>query len=221
MKHSSEIFCSLKPGACSIRRSLRPIRGIALGTALLLMLLIAAWFWKRPLSGHGGLPIPGKIEIFVPPFFQEDPRWATDSLGGTEDTLGSSGCAVTSAAMVLAYYRIPVDPQSLNKYLTENNGYENSAWVKWEIAATFPPNILEKRYEDLPSYGLIDWNLLLGNPVIIRIRRPTGRTHFVVIVGKQGFDYLICDPAPYGMKGVYPFYELGTPIEALRYFRKK
>jgi len=68
---------------------------------------------------------------------------------------------------------------------------------------------------------LIDWNLLRGNPVIVRIRRPAGNTHFVVIVGKQGFNYLICDPGFKGDQGVYPFSELGAPIEALRFYRKK
>ncbi|MFI0348448.1 MAG: C39 family peptidase [Chthoniobacterales bacterium] len=200
--------------------SSRTIRYLLFGLAFLLILLTTAWFWKRPISGHGGLPIPGKIEIPVPPFLQADPRWANDSLAGTPETLGNAGCAVTSAAMVLAYYGVPVDPSSLNKYLIENNGYEGSSWLKWEIAGTFPPNIAEKRYEDLPSYGLIDCNLLLGNPVIIRIRRSTGKTHFVVIVGKKGWDYLIRDPGEQGMKGVYPFYKLGTPIEALRYYSR-
>lgn len=201
--------------------SSRTISCLLLGVALIITLLLAVWFWKHPLSGHGGLPIPRKIEIPVAPFFQEDPRWANDSLAGSVQTLGDAGCAVTSAAMVLAYYGVAVDPSSLNRYLIQNNGYEDASWLKWEVAATYPPNILEKCYEDLPSYGLIDCNLLLGNPVIIRIRRPTGKTHFLVIVGKKGWDYLIRDPGPYGIKGVYPFYELNTPIEALRYYHKR
>jgi hypothetical protein len=199
----------------------RTILFIALSFILGLVALITIWFWKAPLSGHGGLPFLKKVELSVPPFFQEDPRWSNDSLGGTADTLGTSGCAVTSASMILAYYGIPIDPKKLNMYLTKNNGYENSAWIKWEVAGRYPPNIAEKRYEDLPSYGLIDWNLLWGNPVTIKIRRPKGTTHFVVIVGKDGFDYLIRDPAPKGIVGIYPFYKLQTPIEALRFYRKK
>lgn len=199
----------------------RTIKTTLLGSALLIIVILAIWFWKRPLSGHGGLPIPGKIEIPVPPFFQADPRWADIPLGRTKDTIGSHGCAITSAAMVLSYYGAQIDPSDLNKYLMEHDGYEGSAWIKWEVAGTFPPNVAAKRYEDLPSYGLIDWNLLLGNPVIIRIHRPSGKTHFVIIVGKKGLDYLIRDPGPQGKQGVYPFYQLGAPIEALRFYQKK
>ena len=90
----------------------------------------------------------------------------------------------------------------------------------WEAAAAYPPAIARKAYEDKPSYALIDRNLLAGNPVIIRVRYPGGGTHFVVIVGKQGFDYLIRDPGRGGARGVYPLKDLGLPIEALRFFEK-
>ncbi|MEI6416288.1 MAG: C39 family peptidase [Verrucomicrobiota bacterium] len=194
----------------------------SLALILAVALLMTAWFWKRPISGVGGLPILGRIEIPVTPFFQEDPRWAAEVLGASPcDTLGSAGCAVTSAAMVLASYGVMVDPKALNQYLIAHNGYEGDSWIKWEVAAEYPPGVAEHRYEDLPSYGLIDWNLLCGNPVIVRIRRATGNTHFMVIVGKQGFNYLIRDPAAQGLRGVYPFSQLGAPIEALRFYRKK
>jgi hypothetical protein len=38
-------------------------------------------------------------------------------------------------------------------------------------------------------------NLLSGNPVIAVISLPDGGYHFMVIVGKEGRDYLIRDPA--------------------------
>jgi hypothetical protein len=164
----------------------------------------------------------GRLEIAVPSFFQQDPRWSDERLGTSLcDTLGSAGCAVSSAAMVLAFYGVTIDPQLLNQHLIAHHGYEGDSWIKWEIAATYPPEAAQHIYEDLPSYGLIDCNLLLHNPVIVRIRRPTGKTHFVVIVGKKGFHYLIRDPAPQGMQGVYPLSQLAVPIEALRFYCKK
>ena len=122
--------------------------------------------------------------------------------------------------MVLSHYGMDLDPQRLNRHLRENNGYEGRGWLRWESAAEFTPGLVEKAYEDLPSYALIDWNLLRGNPVIIRIRRPDGITHFVVIVGKRGIDYLIRDPAGSGGGRIYPLKELGVPVEALRYYRR-
>lgn len=191
--------------------------------SLLMISLTLAWFWKRPLSGHGGLPIFGKIEIAVPAFFQEDPRWSWVPLGSDigEETIGSAGCALTSAAMVLSFYGVDLNPKKLNAYLVSHNGYEKEQWIKWEVAADYPPGVAKHCYEDLPSYGLIDWNLLRGNPVMVRVRRPSGRTHFVVIVGKKGLDYLVRDPGSQGRSGVYPFYQLSPSMEALRYYRKK
>ena len=161
--------------------------------------------------------------VEVPQFFQSDPKWGEDLLGATSGTLGAQGCAVSSASMVLGFYGIPVDPQRLNQFLKDHSGYEGHAWLRWESAAEFTPGLVQKDYEDMPSYAHIDWNLLHGNPVIVRIRRPDGITHFVVVVGKRGFDYLIRDPAgwsnPEGGR-VYPFRNLGVPMEALRYYRR-
>src|SRR3990167_7629125 len=186
-----------------------------------LVAIFFAWFWKGPISGRGGLPFPGCLEISVPQLFQADPRWGNEPLGTSPpDTIARTGCAISSAAMVLAFYGVKLTPQELNLYLISHDGYEGTSWVKWEVAVTYPPGIAEHIYEDLPSYGLIDWNLLQGNPVVVRIRKPNGTNHFVVIVGKRGFNYLIRDPAPAGVKGVYPLREVGAPIDALRYFKK-
>lgn len=190
---------------------------------ILVLVLFALWFWKHPLSGCGGLPIPGELVIDVPQFFQSDPRWRDDLLGATSGTLGAQGCAVTSASMVLGFYGMPINPQKLNQFLNDHAGYEGNAWLRWESAAEFSPGLVQKAYEDLPSYALIDWNLLHGNPVIVRIRRTDGITHFVVIVGKRGLDYLIRDPAGWSHSDggrIYPFAQLGVPIEALRYYHR-
>jgi Peptidase_C39 like family len=185
-----------------------------------LMVVLLPWVWRRPLQSHGGLPFARETVLPVPQYFQGDPAWGDDPLGSTTATLSGEGCAVTSAAMVLGFYGIGVDPGDLNAYLKEHDGYEGKGWIRWERAAEFSPGKVEKAYEDLPSYARIDWNLLRGNPVIVRIRRNDGITHFVVIVGKRGLDYLIRDPSRAGGGRVYPLSDLGVPIEALRYYRR-
>ena len=67
---------------------------------------------------------------------------------------------------------------------------------------------------------LIDLNLLRGNPVIVRLKAPSGKNHFVVVVGKDGFDYLIADPGAGFDRGVYPLKELTSRIEALRFYQE-
>jgi Peptidase_C39 like family len=200
-------------------------RIFALGVLLLLAALGAgAWYYwhtpRTPLAPSGGLYFPGEKVIPVPQFFQADPRWGADPLGPTPGTLAAEGCAVASAAMVLASYGADTDPGRLNAFVHANEGYTPEGWLYWEAAAAYPPALARKAYEDKPSYALIDRNLLAGNPVIVRVRLPSGITHFVVIVGKRGFDYLIRDPGGRGDGEVYPLKEIGRPIEALRFFEK-
>jgi len=204
----------------SIAKNPAAARGIAAVMVIAVLALISLWAWPRPIAGSGGIPIPGEILISVPQFLQGDPRWRDDPLAETPGTLGGEGCAVASASMVLGHYGMPIDPKRLNQFLLEHKGYEGKGWLRWETAAEFIPGLAAKAYEDLPSYFRIDWNLLRGNPVIVRIRRPDGITHFVVIVGKRGWDYLIRDPAGSGAGRVYPLKELGVPVEALRYYRR-
>ena len=93
-------------------------------------------------------------------------------------------------------------------------------WIYWEKAAEFAPDRVKHVYEDMPSYHLIDTNLVKKNPVIVRVRFPSGVTHFVVIAGKDGFDYLIRDPGAGAAKGMYPLKEFGSRIEALRFYER-
>jgi hypothetical protein len=193
---------------------------------LLLILVLETCYWgwdwshRSKISSIGGLYFFKRVELTVPIFHQSDPLWKADPLGKTSGNLGAEGCAVVSAAMVLNFYEIPTDPKHLNCFLTYNEGYTDRGWIYWEKAAELEPHKIEKAYEDKPSYFLIDWNLLRGNPVIVRLGFPSHRTHFVVIVGKEGFHYLIADPGSGYNRGVYRLSELTLDIEALRYYHR-
>jgi len=180
------------------------------------------WSWKRKLSPRGGRYFFHRVELAVPSFRQSDEKWGNDPLGGVEanGTLGGEGCAVAAAAMVFKSYGIETDPQQLNWFLTSADGYTENGWLYWDRAAWLAPDRIRHVYEDLPSYQLIDSNLSRGNPVIVRVRLSGGVTHFVVIAGKEGFDYLIADPGAGSAKGLYPLRELGSDIEALRFYER-
>ena len=194
---------------------------------VLILLLVAGvtgvyvhWSWKRPLPPRGGVYYFHRVELPVPSFRQGDDAWRGDAIGGIPEngTLGSAGCAVAATAMVFQSYGIDTDPQQLNWFLTDVGGYTERGWLYWERAAWWAPDRVTHVYEDLPSYRLIDSNLARGNPVIVRVRYASGITHFVVIAGKEGFDYLIRDPGAGAAKGLYPLRELGSDIEALRFY---
>jgi Peptidase_C39 like family len=193
---------------------------------VVVVLLVAAlavhidWTWKRKLTPRGGRYFFHRVELAVPSFRQSEEKWRDDPLGGVPEngTLGGEGCAVAAAAMVFKFYGIDVDPQRLNWFLPLVDGYTENGWIYWDRAAWFAPHHVRHVYEDLPSYQLIDSNLSRGNPVIVRVRLSGGVTHFVVIAGKDGFDYLIADPGAGSAKGLYPLRELGSDIEALRFY---
>jgi len=206
-----------RPVDCQ-RRTLVWAGGL-LVAVLLYFAVSGFWNWKHVISTSGGRYFVHRVEIPVPAFAQDDPRWSLELLGPTIQTVGQVGCALTSAAMVLASYGIDTDPQRLNDFLTLNNGYTANGWLYWEKAAAIAPGRVEKAYEDLPSYALIDQELLAGNPVIVRLTLRNGTTHFVVIVGKQGWNYLTRDPARAPDWGVYPLRDLTSQIEALRFYR--
>ena len=196
--------------------------------ALLLVVLIGAGtaggvyeLGKRKLPPSGGLYFVKRVELPVSLYLQGDPAWGKDPIGGSVHTLGQVGCALTSAAMVMKFYGIDTDPGRLNVFLRENGGYDEDNDLRWEGPTALAPDRVRHVYEDLPSYYLMDSNLLHGNPVIVRLRFPSGVTHFVVVMGKEGSDYLIRDPSSAGLrKGVYPLREIGSDIEALRFYEK-
>jgi Peptidase_C39 like family len=200
----------------------RPVVFIVCILFVAALALYVDWTWKRKLSPRGGRPFFSRVELAVPSFQQSDDKWRDDPLGGVakNGTMGGEGCAVASAAMLFKFYGIDVDPQQLNWFLTDTSGYTEQGWLYWDRAAWWAPDRVRHVYEDLPSYALIDSNLDHGNPVIVRVRFPSGITHFVVIAGKEGFDYLIRDPGAGASKGLYPLRELGSNIEALRFYER-
>jgi hypothetical protein len=170
------------------------------------------------IPSSGGRYFDRRVEIPVPAFAQDDPRWSNVRLGPSSDTLGDEGCAVTSAAMVIAFYGIKTDPLQLNNFLTRAGGLSEDGLIEWSRVPAIAPAYLKLSYNGNASYELIDTNLLERNPVIAFIRLPDGGYHFVVIVGKEGHNYLIRDPAASPVRRPYPLSELTDRIQGVCFF---
>ena len=210
---------------CSLRgRYYRLNFGLPIVIASLFLALNFAAVVHAEVNGAipsiGGRYFHRRVEIPVPAFAQDDPRWSEVRLGPSTDTLGDEGCAVTSAAMVAAFYRIKTDPEQLNAFLTRTGGFSDDGLIDWSRVSSIAPAHLKLAYNGGPSYELIDSNLLAGNPVIVLIPLPGGGYHFVVIVGKEGRDYLIRDPAASPFRRAYRLRDLTDRIAGLCFFRK-
>jgi hypothetical protein len=183
------------------RFDFRPPRlGVLLCLALIMGLATVA-------AASNGMPAPGSIsssgghfftklfQLPVADFEQDDPRWAREYLGPTTDTLGDQGCTITSVVMVLNYYGIKSDPSVLNRFLSTHDGYDSEGLLDFDRIEEYARHRIQLAYEGLPSYEAIDRYLLAGHPVILQLTLFDGGRHFVVVMGKKGFDYLVRDPA--------------------------
>ncbi|MFA6002677.1 MAG: fibronectin type III domain-containing protein [Elusimicrobiota bacterium] len=147
-------------------------------------------------------------------FKQYDLEWSDFYYANTNSTIGILGCALTSLATLNNFYRNSVsgtipetDPGKLNASLRDlgTQGYDGSA-VDWGAIRTLSGNRI--RYLGRTDVSVIntrqellsraDADLLLGRPVIFKIRRRradgTFGQHFVLAVGRCGSEYTIADP---------------------------
>jgi SH3 domain-containing protein/peptidase C39-like protein len=133
---------------------------------------------------------------------QRDPKWKDEKLGSSTLTLGSSGCALTSVAMLLSGYGYNETPGSLNKDLKSHGGFVGAAIVWGAVSALYPKvkfsNIIICRDSDAPL-AAIDASIVTGKPVLVEVDSSPAaglQTHWVVLYATKGGDYLMLDPWP-------------------------
>ena len=187
--------------------------------ASLLFMDSAARAGGDPISTRGGRYFSHRVEIPVPAFAQDDARWSLLLLGPSSDTIGVEGCALTSVAMVMNYYGFTTDPLHLNHFLLQHGGFDDEGYLAWQTACEIDPHRIQMGYQGAPSFERIDRALLGEVPVIAQIALPDGAMHFVVVVGKQGWDYLARDPAHDPGDPVYPLHELTSHVDGVEIYR--
>lgn len=130
-------------------------------------------------------------------YYQTDSRWKNERLGGSRYTIGDSGCAITSIAMVFTYHNEKVNPEKL----ADVSSFTNQGYIDWDSATKkFDMDLVEKTnhfsgsidFDDLEDY--IDDD----RPVIVYIRAGSkyGPGHYVVVHGydKKNKDFVVHDP---------------------------
>ncbi len=136
---------------------------------------------------------------------QLDCRWIDSLLGFSDSsTIGDYGCGVTSLAMVFGVFGITVTPPELNTRLRDAHAFLDQPGVNdlldWRNTAAASGGKLQLVGSPYPlGRSNVDWNLInsqltKGYPVIVYIDRPGSISHYVVLLGRQGSDYLMHDP---------------------------
>lgn len=115
---------------------------------------------------------------------QRDGQWGGNSLNGTQYTLASDGCLVTSMAMVYTHLgKKGVTPQTVNSNPSNFASY---------YPAYLNKTINAEGMTTSRIYATIDSELSAGRPVVIGI--GAGPDHFVVFISGSNGDYTMHDP---------------------------
>lgn len=169
--------------------------------------------WPVPVRGGEHF----SVRLEVPDFDQDDPAWAAASIGGSRESIAEVGCALCSAAMVSTWLGAPITPAELNRQLISARGYTSRGWLRWQAVADVSRGHLRLTYAGAPDHGRIDAGLRVGVPSIIKLAQRA-QAHWVVVVGKDGDDYLINDPLA-GRLGAVRLSAVATSMLAQREFR--
>ena len=136
--------------------------------------------------------------IKIPNFYnQRDKRWASDTLGNTNETVGKVGCLVSSICMNMSYYQKNISPKELNIKLRELDGYTNRGWLIWNKLESVTENQLSISFPTL-SHESIEKYLLKKRPVLAKVYINKVIPHWILIVGKKNNAYLMLDPLTQG-----------------------
>ena len=143
----------------------------------------------------------------VPFFSQKNSQWGEERLGNNGPYVKDAGCALTSVAMVFRFYGVDLDPYQLNKWLSQNAGYDGEGNILWEKAKSYPGakdkvstynKTLDIGHGKSPERVLAEDvypKLKDGIPVIASVPSSRG-IHFIVFIGRNDkAEYIFYDPS--------------------------
>jgi hypothetical protein len=167
--------------------------------ALSLFVLAAGAFWylrgrnSPPIAATGGRSFSNFAAIETPFYLQRDEQWKNETIGSGE-TLAKVGCTVSSLAMALEHYGVPFTPKTLNDALKRNDGYTRRGWLQWNAVSRVSGGKVSVRVLSRPTHGELDTALEARHPVLVKVFINRVIPHWVLVVGKEGAEYLMRDP---------------------------
>lgn len=202
----------------------RRIIQIALLVCLGMIAVVAYWILpSRNAEVHLSAKAPTtsqRITLKAPVFYvQSDPRWLNDKVGGTGESIGEVGCTLCCLSMGLAEHGIDLNPTALNNSLKGCQGYTMKGWIKWNSIEEVTNGKVKVRIPARANYTDIDSALQNGNPCMVKILLGSGEQHWVLIVGRDQFDYLVKDPMGNG-RTVEPLSSIAREFIAVRIIEK-
>jgi hypothetical protein len=149
---------------------------------------------EHPIAARGGKELHVLLAGLEPHYLQHDARWAGATLGDTRETLGAVGCLVCPLAMGNGALGAPIDPGELNRRLGASHGYTRKAQVIWDKVPGATGGAVDVAVHPRPEHAILDAALERGELPVVRFTLPSGAPHWVLVVGKEGNEYLVKDP---------------------------
>ena len=144
------------------------------------------------ISSSGGKELSLRLETPVH-YLQTDPRWADEAIGGSGELLRDVGCTICSAATAMTAIGPAITPGKLNDELISNSGYTTDGWLIWRALGK-SNSAVRIDVVSQPSHEILDSALTDGDFPLVKFWLPGGIPHWVVLVGKEDFDYVALDP---------------------------
>lgn len=147
----------------------------------------------KPLVSTGGIELNISPKKDTAYFLQDDPRWGSDKLGGSQEKFSSTGCLVCAISMAGSELGYDVTPKQLNIELKNLEGFTKEGLIIWsKIKDATKGNLRSVVVSDF-SHSDIDEALKNGVIPVVKYYIAPGVPHWIPIVGKKGFEYLIKD----------------------------
>ncbi len=139
--------------------------------------------------------------------YQNDEKWKNIKLGNGSETIGSWGCLLTSATMVLNGVGYNETPETVNEKMKRAGGFQGALFIP-SVLPYIWPNCAYRDMQPCESspapIAQIDAAVSAGKPVILQVdwNKQAGiQTHYVVVKEKKGNEYVLYDPYKYGGDG--------------------
>lgn len=139
--------------------------------------------------------------------YQNDEKWKNVKLGNSSETIGSWGCLLTSATIILNSIGYNETPETVNEKMKRAGGFQGAFFIP-SVLPYIWPNCAYRDMQSCENYpapiAQIDQAIAVGKPVILQVdwKQQVGvQTHFVLVKEKKGDDYSIYDPYKYSGDG--------------------
>lgn len=171
-----------------------------IGLGFLAIIVVAVYYTTRTqstpqngIASSGGSDSLNVLIEEIPYWLQNDPQWSRETLGGSNESMAAAGCTITCVAMALSSLDVRITPLDLCRALKRRNGFTNRGHLIWEKIADVANSDITTDFPSL-AHSSIDRALLAGRPVITKIMLGGRVPHWVLVVGKEGKEYLAIDP---------------------------